>query len=119
MHEEAWIVVRRRLRLRHADVEFALLVGDAESGVRRAYRLHKPAAEALLDAGVDVLVVDSAHGHSRNVVETVKELKRRYTIDVIAGDGIGQEVVPAAIECLDRAAAPGAAGPPRPPACWR
>ncbi|QEL16087.1 IMP dehydrogenase [Limnoglobus roseus] len=43
-------------------------------------------AHSLIDAGVDVLVVDSAHGHSRNVMETVKELKRRYTIDVIAGN---------------------------------
>src|SRR5436190_21378716 len=42
-------------------------------------------AESLIRAGVDVLVVDSAHGHSRNVVETVKELKRRHRIDIIAG----------------------------------
>jgi IMP dehydrogenase len=43
-------------------------------------------AESLVAAGVDVLVVDSAHGHSRNVVETVREVKRRFTIDVIAGN---------------------------------
>ncbi len=43
-------------------------------------------AEALIKAGVDVLVVDSAHGHSANVVETVKELKKRHDIDVIAGN---------------------------------
>lgn len=43
-------------------------------------------AESLIKADVDVLVVDSAHGHSKNVVETLKELKRRYTIDVIAGN---------------------------------
>jgi IMP dehydrogenase len=43
-------------------------------------------AHSLIDAGVDVLVVDSAHGHSRNVIETVRELKKRYTIDVIAGN---------------------------------
>ncbi len=43
-------------------------------------------ADSLLRAGVDVLVVDSAHGHSRNVVETVKQLKRRHEIDVIAGN---------------------------------
>ncbi len=42
--------------------------------------------EALLEKGVDVLVVDSAHGHSKNVVETVKEIKRRHEIDVIAGN---------------------------------
>lgn len=43
-------------------------------------------AASLIEAGVDVLVVDSAHGHSRNVVETVRELKRRHRIDVIAGN---------------------------------
>jgi IMP dehydrogenase len=33
-------------------------------------------AASLIDAGVDVLVVDSAHGHSRNVIETVRGLKK-------------------------------------------
>ena len=40
----------------------------------------------LIEKGVDVLVVDSAHGHSRNVVETVRNVKSRWTIDVIAGN---------------------------------
>src|SRR6516225_51756 len=39
-------------------------------------------AESLMQAGVDVLVVDSAHGHSANVLETVSELKRRFDIDI-------------------------------------
>jgi IMP dehydrogenase len=43
-------------------------------------------AESLIKAGVDVLVVDSAHGHSSNVVETVAEVKRRFDINVIAGN---------------------------------
>ena len=43
-------------------------------------------AASLIAAGVDVLVVDSAHGHSRNVTETVRELKKRFAIDVIAGN---------------------------------
>lgn len=43
-------------------------------------------AESLIRAGVDVMVVDSAHGHSRNVIETVREVKRRFGIDVIAGN---------------------------------
>src|SRR5438270_2985297 len=43
-------------------------------------------AESLIRAGVDVLVVDSAHGHSINIIETVVEIKRRYGIDVIAGN---------------------------------
>ena len=43
-------------------------------------------AESLISADVDVLVVDSAHGHSKNVLETVAEMKRRSDIDVIAGN---------------------------------
>ena len=43
-------------------------------------------ADSLIEAGVDVLVVDSAHGHSRNVIETVREVKKRHRIDVIAGN---------------------------------
>jgi IMP dehydrogenase len=44
-------------------------------------------AESLIRAGVDVLVVDSAHGHSRNVIETVSQLKKRHQeIDIIAGN---------------------------------
>ncbi len=42
--------------------------------------------EALIDAEVDVIVVDTAHGHSQNVLETVKAVKDKYTIDVIAGN---------------------------------
>lgn len=40
----------------------------------------------LVEKGVDVLVVDSAHGHSRNVVETIGEIKKEFEIDVIAGN---------------------------------
>jgi IMP dehydrogenase len=42
--------------------------------------------EALLEAEADVIVVDTAHGHSRNVIETVREIKRRFQIQVIAGN---------------------------------
>lgn len=43
-------------------------------------------AEALIRKGVDVLVVDSAHGHSANVIETLRSVKRQWDIDVIAGN---------------------------------
>jgi len=42
--------------------------------------------EALLDSAVDVIVVDTAHGHSTKVIETVKEIKRRYDVEVVAGN---------------------------------
>ncbi|HTV47674.1 MAG TPA: IMP dehydrogenase [Phycisphaerae bacterium] len=41
---------------------------------------------ALIEKGVDVLVVDTAHGHSSNVIQTVREIKKRFSIDVIAGN---------------------------------
>jgi IMP dehydrogenase len=45
-------------------------------------------AESLIRQGVDLLVVDSAHGHSKNVIETVREIKRQrgWDIDVVAGN---------------------------------
>ncbi len=42
--------------------------------------------EALIKAEIDVVVVDTAHGHSQNVIETVKTIKKKYNIDVIAGN---------------------------------
>ncbi len=44
-------------------------------------------SKALVDAGVDVLVLDSAHGHSKNILEGVETLKNRFpNVDVIAGN---------------------------------
>lgn len=43
-------------------------------------------AQALIEAGVDVIVVDTAHGHSENVLRTVKTIKQRFKIEVIAGN---------------------------------
>jgi IMP dehydrogenase len=43
-------------------------------------------AERLIETGLDVLVVDSAHGHSKNVIDTVRQIKRQWSIDVIAGN---------------------------------
>jgi len=46
---------------------------------------------SLLNAGVDVLVVDSAHGHSKNVIEIVRRIKRSFDIQVVAGNvGTGE-----------------------------
>ena len=44
-------------------------------------------AEALFHEGVDVLVIDSAHGHSKNVIETIKAIKQKFpNVDVIGGN---------------------------------
>lgn len=43
-------------------------------------------AEALVQAGVDVLVLDSAHGHSVNVIRTLENVKNKLKVDVIVGN---------------------------------
>ena len=44
-------------------------------------------AELLIDAGVDLLVIDTAHGHSRNVLDTVTAVKRKYPdTQILAGN---------------------------------
>lgn len=43
--------------------------------------------ERLIEAGVDVIVIDTAHGHSQNVLKAIKEIKKLYSdIDIIAGN---------------------------------
>ena len=57
----------------------AAAVGVGKDGFKRA--------EALIEAGVDVLIIDTAHGHSKGVIEAVKEIKKFYPkIDLIAGN---------------------------------
>src|SRR6202042_3310188 len=58
-----------------------LRVGAA-TGVKDMERV-----EALINADVDVVVVDTAHGHSKNVIDTVKQIKKSWPkIQVIAGN---------------------------------
>ena len=55
--------------------------------------------KALVEAGVDVITVDSAHGHSKNVIELVKKIKKEYpNIELVAGNIVTQE---AAIELIE------------------
>jgi IMP dehydrogenase len=63
----------------HGRLRAAAATGTGEDGVVRA--------EALFDAGVDVLVVDTAHGHSSRVLDSVKRIRRltNYT-QIIAGN---------------------------------
>jgi IMP dehydrogenase len=57
----------------------AAAIGVGESGLMRL--------EALVKVGVDVIVIDTAHGHSRLVMDTLTETKRRYPkLPVIAGN---------------------------------
>ncbi len=43
-------------------------------------------ATALVKAGVDVIVLDSAHGHSQGILDTVRQIKSELSVDVIAGN---------------------------------
>jgi IMP dehydrogenase len=55
--------------------------------------------DALVAAGVDVLVVDTAHGHSRNVIERVKKIKADYpAVQVIGGNIATGEAAKALVE---------------------
>ncbi|WP_104749069.1 IMP dehydrogenase [Helicobacter cynogastricus] len=47
---------------------------------------HLDRARALVKAGVDVLVLDSAHGHSRNILNTLEAIKKELEVDVVVGN---------------------------------
>jgi IMP dehydrogenase len=53
-------------------------IGTGENAIRRA--------ELLVKAGVDCIVIDTAHGHTTSVITTLKALKKKFDIDVIAGN---------------------------------
>ena len=55
-------------------------------------------AAALVERGVDALVVDTAHGHSRDVIEAVSKIKANYPIDVLAGNVATADATRALIE---------------------
>ncbi|WP_026944176.1 IMP dehydrogenase [Helicobacter rodentium] len=55
-------------------------------------------AKALVDAGVDVLVLDSAHGHSKGIIESVKEIKKHLAVDIVAGNVATSEGAKALID---------------------
>ena len=69
-------------------------------------------AKALVDAGVDVLVLDSAHGHSKNIIECVKKVKAAFPgTPVIAGNVATAEATEALIlagaDCVKVGIGPG------------
>ncbi|MCD6257998.1 MAG: IMP dehydrogenase [Helicobacteraceae bacterium] len=73
--------------------DFGRLVVGAAIGVGQMDR-----AKALVGAGVDVLVLDSAHGHSKGILDTVREIKETLEVDVIAGNIATAEAVEALVE---------------------
>ncbi|RUM66702.1 MAG: IMP dehydrogenase, partial [Sulfurospirillum sp.] len=55
-------------------------------------------AKALVEAGVDVLVLDSAHGHSKGIIDTVRMIKSKLDVQIIAGNVATPEAVRALCE---------------------
>lgn len=69
----------------------AAAVGVGKDGFKRA--------ESLIEAGVDILMIDTAHGHSRGVIEAVREIKRLHPkIDLIGGNIATSEAAKALID---------------------
>ncbi len=75
----------------HGRLRVAAAVGTGEASIERA--------EALIAAGVDVVVVDTAHGHSQGVITTVRELCKQHSgLQIIAGNVATAEAAEALIE---------------------
>jgi IMP dehydrogenase len=68
-------------------------------------------AAALVAAEVDVLVVDTAHGHSRGVLEVVREVKAAHDVEVVAGNiataEAAEALIDAGADCLKTGVGPG------------
>ncbi len=86
--------IKKRIEYPNSNKDaFGRLVVGAAIGVGQLDR-----AKALVDAGVDVLVLDSAHGHSKGILDTVRKIKESMEVDVIAGNIATAEAVEALIK---------------------
>ena len=74
--------------------EFGRLRVGAAIGVGQLDR-----ARALVEVGVDVLVLDSAHGHSKGILDTVKAIKAEMDVQIIAGNVATAEATADLIAC--------------------
>ncbi|MBI2092872.1 MAG: IMP dehydrogenase [Deltaproteobacteria bacterium] len=75
----------------HARLRVGAAIGVGEKEIERA--------EALLEAGADCIVIDTAHAHSKGVVTTAKTLKRKFKdIDLVAGNIATADAAEALIE---------------------
>ena len=68
-------------------------------------------ATALVEAGADVIVLDSAHGHSQGIIDTLKLIKKTLDIDVIAGNiatgAAAQDLIDAGADAVKVGIGPG------------
>ena len=82
----------------------AAAIGTEQNTIERA--------EALFEAGVDVFVIDSAHGHSKNVIDTIKTIKQSFKdIEIIGGNiataDAAQELAKAGVSAVKVGMGPG------------
>jgi IMP dehydrogenase len=102
--------IEKRIKYPHAckDTHGRLRVGAAIGvGPETEHRL-----DLLVKAGVDLVAVDTAHGHSRSVLETVKSVKKKYpNLDVIAGNiataEAARDLVKAGVDAVKVGVGPG------------
>jgi IMP dehydrogenase len=70
-------------------------------------------AEALVGAGVDALVLDTAHGHSQGVIEMARRLRSRFDVELVAGNVSTAEgaeaLIAAGVDAVKLGQGPGAA----------
>ena len=81
----------------------AAAIGIGADGLQRA--------EALISAGVDIIIVDTAHGHSANVINTVRELAAKKQVQIIAGNiataAAAQALIEAGVDAVKVGIGPG------------
>jgi IMP dehydrogenase len=68
--------------------------------------------KALFEAGVDIITVDSAHGHSENVIETIKKIKHLYPLLPVVGGNIvttqaAIDLIAVGVDCVKVGIGPG------------
>ncbi len=90
------------------DLKGRLIVGGAIGTNKES--IHR--AEALIDQGVDVLVIDTAHGHSKPVIDTLKYLKKEFSdqqiiVGNIATEDAAKDLVKAGADALKVGIGPG------------
>lgn len=88
--------IQKKVQFPHAtkDEQGRLRVGAAVGTGPDAFER----AAALVEEEVDVLVVDTSHGHSRGVLDVVREIKRRWRVEVLAGNVATAEATEALID---------------------
>ncbi|MGC8562574.1 MAG: IMP dehydrogenase [Thermoplasmata archaeon] len=99
------IMKREQDPLAVRDEEGKLLVGGAVG----AFDIER--AKILQEAGADVIVVDSAHGHNLNLIDSVKKMRREVDVDIIAGNiatsEAAEDLISAEVDGLRTGVGPG------------